>query len=72
MSDYLAVEHDAETGDETSRILTPSEVDALMESFDGITEAVTVETEMSTMPFEMSMIPSGISQLHPLLGGTEP
>ena len=48
MSDYLAVEHDAETGEETSRVLTQEEIDALNATFVGINEDVIVETEVTS------------------------
>ena len=47
MSDYLAVEHDAETGEETSRVMTQEEVDAMMATFAGFTENVVVEAEVT-------------------------
>ncbi len=48
MSDYIAVEHDAETGEETSRVLTQEEIDALMATFAGFSESIIEEATTST------------------------
>jgi hypothetical protein len=54
MSDYIATEHDytivehnVETGETTSRVMTQEEVDTMMQSFAGFTEDVIVETEVT-------------------------
>ena len=45
MSDYIAIEHDAETGETTERTMTQSEIDALMETFAGFTESITIQPD---------------------------
>lgn len=47
MSDYLIVEHNAETGEETSRAMTQEEIDALNATFAGFSEDVIVEAEVT-------------------------
>jgi len=45
MSDYIAIEHDAVTGETTQRTMTQSEIDALMETFAGFKESIIVESD---------------------------
>jgi len=45
MSDYTAVEHDAETNETIERVMTQSEINALMETFDGFNESITIESD---------------------------
>ena len=47
MSDYISIEHDAETGETTERTMTQSEIDALMETFAGFNEPTIVEPELA-------------------------
>ena len=52
MSDYISIEHDAETGETTERTMTQSEIDALMETFNGFNEPTIVEPELADgLPF---------------------
>ena len=52
MSDYIAIEHDAETGETTERTMTQSDIDALMETFAGINEPTTIEFDTNdALPF---------------------
>jgi uncharacterized metal-binding protein YceD (DUF177 family) len=51
MSDYLAVEHNAETGEETSRPLTQDEIDVINALTFTLGETVENETT-SALPFE--------------------
>jgi len=54
MSDYIAVEHDAETDETVERVMTQSEIDALMETFDAFSEPIVIEAEVSaTLPGDM-------------------
>lgn len=50
MSDYIAIEHDAETGETTERTMTQSEIDALMETFAGFTESITIQPDTNDAP----------------------
>jgi hypothetical protein len=45
MSDYIAIEHNAETGETIERTMTQDEIDAMMETFAGFTESTIVESE---------------------------
>lgn len=45
MSDYMIAEHDAETGVTVERAMTQDEIDALMATFIGFNESVTVEAD---------------------------
>lgn len=50
MSDYIAIEHDAETDETVERVMTQDEIDALMATFIGFNESVTVDTDAGEPP----------------------
>jgi antibiotic biosynthesis monooxygenase (ABM) superfamily enzyme len=45
MSDYIAIEHNAETGETIERTMTQDEIDALMATFAGFNESTIVEPD---------------------------
>jgi len=45
MSDFIAIEHNAETGETIERTMTQGEIDALMTTFAGFNESVTIEPD---------------------------
>jgi hypothetical protein len=47
MSDYIAIEHNAETGETTSRVLTQGEIDALNATFAGFSESIVIQEEVT-------------------------
>jgi len=52
MSDYMSVTHDAETGETVERAMTQDELDAMMATFAGFTESVTIQPDMADeLPF---------------------
>jgi hypothetical protein len=48
MSDYIAIEHNAETGETIERTMTQDEIDALMATFAGFNESTIVEHELDS------------------------
>jgi hypothetical protein len=66
MSDYIAIEHNAETGETIERTMTQDEIDALTETFAGFNESIVVEPELdSDLPIlagELNELPTDTTQ----------
>jgi uncharacterized ParB-like nuclease family protein len=66
MSDYTAIEHNAETGETIERTMTQNEIDAMMETFAGFNESTIVELESdSDLPIlagELNPLPTDTTQ----------
>lgn len=52
MSDYMAIEHDAETDESVERVMTQDEIEEIMALSAALMQSVTIETANEPMPFE--------------------
>jgi hypothetical protein len=61
MSDYIAIEHNAETNETIERTMTQDEIDALMATFAGFNESTIIEAdtddELPSLNIESNPLP---------------
>jgi hypothetical protein len=61
MSDYIAIEHNAETDETIERTMTQDEIDAMMETFAGFNESTIIEAdtddELPSLNIESNPLP---------------